>query len=288
MINWPQALCEELASRRAIIFIGAGISSGSVNDNGTRPPSWETLLKIASVNVNILDDERVLVDELINKGLLLDAAEIIFDKASMASKRRLFDDNFAKPRFKPCKYHEIIQKINPKIVITTNYDQLYEQQCNALVAGNGYAVKKYTDKTILNDIRSKDNLIIKAHGCITDKEHLILTRSDYFKIKQENGDFYNILDSLLTVSTVLFLGCSMNDPDIQLILENTNISAKSDHPHYAVMVKGKHEAINRAMRKAYNIDILEYENQDGNHSDLISGLEELLIKVEELKPMLIQ
>lgn len=288
MINWPPALCEELASRRAIVFLGAGISSGCKNDEGIRPPTWEKLLETANSKVNLPNDENKLVNELIKKGLLLDAAEIIFDSVSTADKRALFDEQLAKPRFRPCAYHKLIQDINPKIVITTNYDQLYEQQCDALVAGNGYAVKKYTDKTILNDIRSKDNLIIKAHGCITEKENIILTRSDYFRIKQENGDFYKVLDSLLTVSTVLFLGCSMTDPDIQLILENTNISAKSDHPHYAVMAKGQHKAINKAMRKSYNIDILEYDNADGTHSELEEGLLELVEKVTLLKPMLIQ
>jgi len=288
MINWPNSLCEELAARRAIIFIGTGISSGSTNSKNERPPEWKKLLKKAADKFNIASDELTLVSELIDKGLLLDAAEIIFDRANPADKRALFDECFAQPKFQPCSYHELIQKINPKILITTNYDQLYENQCGALLAGNGYTVKKYTDKTILNDIRSKDNLIIKAHGCITEKENLILTRSDYFRIKQENGDFYKVLDSLLTVSTVLFLGCSMTDPDIQLILENTNIAAKSDHPHYAVMAKGQHEALNNAMKKSYNIEILEYENKDGKHTELVNGLDSLADKVQELKPMLVQ
>lgn len=288
MIHWPDSLCEELAARRAIIFIGTGISSGSTNDKNARPPEWKELLEKAAIKFNIGADESALVNNLIEKGLLLDAAEIIFDKANVAEKRALFDECFARPKFNPCQYHELIQKINPKILITTNYDQLYESQCNALIAGNGYTVKKYTDKTILNDIRSKDNLIIKAHGCITEKENLILTRSDYFRIKQENGDFYKVLDSLLTISTVLFLGCSMTDPDIQLILENTNIAAKSDHPHYAVMARGQHEALNKAMKKSYNIEILEYDNEDKSYSELVNGLETLAEKVDGLKPMLIQ
>ncbi|MFS1876574.1 SIR2 family protein [Enterovibrio norvegicus] len=288
MINWPESLCEELAARRAIIFIGSGISSGSKNLDDKSPPDWEKLLKNASEKFKINGEELTLVRKLIDKGSLLDAAEIIFDNANNADKRNLFDECFATPKFEPCNYHKLIQKINPKILITTNYDQLYERQCNALIAGNGYTVKKYTDKTILNDIRSKDNLIIKAHGCITEKENLILTRSDYFRIKQENGDFYKILDSLLTISTVLFLGCSMTDPDIQLILENTNISAKSDHPHYAVMAKGQHEALNKAMKKSYNIEILEYDNDDGTHLELTFSLEKLVEKIDEIKSILIQ
>ena len=181
-------------------------------------------------------------------------------------------------------YTKVLQLLSEfRITITTNYDQLYEQQCGALVAGQGYAVRKYTDNKILNDVRSKDNLIIKAHGCITDTEDLILTRSDYFKIKRDHSQFYNVMDSLLTVNTVLFLGCGMGDPDIQLVLENTNIAAHSDHPHYAVLPAGRHRALKRAMENAYNIRVLEYElDEDGGHSKFLESLKALKEEVDQL------
>ncbi len=283
MINWPDSLVEELAFKRAIIFIGSGISATSSNDNGISPPTWKALLYSANDKFLNDDGDKDLVKSLIDKDLLLDAAEIVFDNVSQPERRRFFTSIFAEPRFSVSEYHSVIQKINPKIAITTNYDQLYEQQCGALVAGQGYAVRKYTDSKILNDVRSKDNLIIKAHGCITSTEDLILTRSDYFKIKRDHSQFYNVLDSLLTVNTVLFLGCSMGDPDIQLILENTNISAHSDHPHYAVLPTGKHPALKRAMKNAYNIRVLEYEVDDkGSHTQLLESLESLKVEVETL------
>jgi hypothetical protein len=283
LIDWPESLIEELAFKRAIIFIGSGISASSKNDAGNSPPTWKELLNRAKDRFLRDESDKELVNTLIDKDLLLDAAEIIFDDVVQPERRSFFSAVFAEPRFKVSDYHSVIQKINPKIAITTNYDQLYEQQCGALVAGQGYAVKKYTDKKILNDVRSKDNLIIKAHGCITDTEALILTRSDYFKIKRDHSQFYNVLDSLLTVNTVLFLGCSMGDPDIQLILENTNISASSDHPHYAVLPEGRHRALKKAMLNSYNIKVLEYElDGTGGHSKLLESLEELKDEIELL------
>ncbi|WP_345857794.1 SIR2 family protein [Shewanella algae] len=287
MIDWPPSLIDELASRRAIIFIGSGISAGAQNDEGQRPPDWRGLLEKARDMFIHTQDERDFVDEQIKKGALLEAAEVILHDIPQPERRRFFVDVFATPRFKPYKVHELVQKINPKIVVTTNYDQLYEEQCGATMAGRGYSVRKYTDRGILDDIRSKDNLIIKAHGCISDTKHLILTRSDYFEIKQNHGEFYKVLDSLLTISTVLFIGCSMADPDIQLILENTNISAPSQHPHYAVMVKGTHPALIKAMQSSYNIKILEYDyDENAGHSFLQTSLESLKDSVEAALPFM--
>jgi len=281
LITWPESLVEELAFKRAVIFIGSGISASAVNDNGKSPPTWKQLLENAKNKFLADVDDRDFVDELIEKELLLDAAEIIFADVAQPERRRFFQAEFAEPRYKVSEYHSIIQKINPKIAITTNYDQLYEQQCGALIAGQGYSVRKYTDKKILNDIRSKDNLIIKAHGCVTDTEALILTRSDYFKIKKDHAQFYTVLDSLITINTVLFLGCSMSDPDIQLILENTNISAYSDHPHYAVLPTGRHRALKKAMENSYNIRVLEYAlDSTGGHSELLRSLGDLKNQID--------
>lgn len=287
MINWPPSLIEELAARRAMIFIGAGISASAEAPGGKRPPTWKALLLDAKDRFIRSKDEKTFIQELIDKQLYLDAAEVIFDSVGQAEHREFFTENFATPNYEPSDFHKAIQEINSKIVITTNYDQTYEIQCDALRAGRGYAVRTYIDNKLLNDIRSKDNLIIKAHGCINKTESIVLTRSDYFEAKRKNGYFYHILDSLLLINTVLFLGCGMSDPDIQLILENTNIAAYSDHPHYAILPRGRHPALIKAMERTYNIKILEYDHIDGDdHIHLLNSLNDLAAKVNTLRPAL--
>jgi hypothetical protein len=285
VIDWPNSLVEEVASKRAILFLGAGISSSSVNAANARPPSWKLLLETACVKF-VKAADLAYVHELIAKELYLDAAEVVFDGVAQADRRLFFQEALAAPRFLPSELHAAIQAINAKIVVTTNYDQLYEVQCDALVAGRGYSVRKYNDKNILNDIRSKDNLIIKAHGCMNNTEDLILTRSDYFKIKKNHTQFYNVLDSLLTINTVIFLGCSMTDPDIQLVLENTNIAATSDHTHYALMPRGRHPALLRAMSNSYNIKALEYDPANG-HAELLDSLCDLKVRIDDLRQVLV-
>ncbi|SIQ63778.1 SIR2 family protein [Aeromonas veronii] len=291
MIDWSQHthLIEELASKRAIIFIGAGISAGALSKKEPKvnPPTWKSLLKTARDKFLTTCEDKKFVTKLIAKGQLLDAAEIIFNTVSAPERHAFFSREFAIPNYEPCPLHKVIQDINTKIVITTNYDQIYEQQCGALIAGQGFKICKYTDNNLLNSIRYKDNVIIKAHGCVSQTEDIVLTRSDYFKMKRDYSQFYNILNSLLMVNTVLFLGCSMSDPDIQLVLENTTISAHSSYTHYAIMPSGTHASLSKAMEKSYNIKMIEYElDEHGGHSKLLGCLEDLSMLVAEQRPIM--
>jgi hypothetical protein len=83
-IDWPQTLVTEIAERRCIIFMGAGVSMGSLGeDHVTRPPNWETFLRRAAELPPAEPDKR-LVKALINKYQFLDAAEIILDRSNHA------------------------------------------------------------------------------------------------------------------------------------------------------------------------------------------------------------
>ncbi|NHZ67182.1 hypothetical protein [Massilia genomosp. 1] len=127
MINWPDSLVEEIASKRAILFLGSGISSSSTNAAGARPPSWKKLLEDAGAKFANPNDLKY-VGELIGKELFLDAAEVVFDGVPQADRRIFFQQIFAAPRFSPSPFHAAIQAINAKIIITTNYDQLSQLQ----------------------------------------------------------------------------------------------------------------------------------------------------------------
>jgi hypothetical protein len=282
MIEWPKPLIEELAGKRALVFLGAGVSQSAENSAGLEIPGWRKLLEMARDRfcVGTKAPDKSQADELLGKMLLLDAAEIIFHAVDQADKRRFFSEIFASPDHRPSKLHKHIKELNAKVVVTTNYDQLYEEECGALRAGRGYAVRDYTYRSLLNDIRSKDNIIIKAHGCVNATEGIILTRSDYFTIKRDYASFYSTLDALLLVNTVFFVGCSLTDPDITLILENTNIAAFSDHKHYAVMPSGAHGALRHAIERGYNIKVLEYRSAD-NHKELLDSMESLVSLVHD-------
>jgi hypothetical protein len=277
MIAWPDALVTELAERRCAIFMGAGVSMGSVAEDGVRrPPSWQTFLDNALVLVHDLKDHRH-AKTLINKGQFLDAAEVITDRSNPADFGSYVRATFVQPHFAANDLHKLILEIDPKIVITTNYDEIYDQYCKSGHADSGYNICRYYEPFAVDNIRSRIRLIIKAHGCITDTTKIVLSRSSYFSARRDYPGFYDLLDALFLTNTLFFVGCSLTDPDIQLVLENANISVPSAHPHYALVEKTRHPSIKLAIKKTHNIELLEYPK--GKHNLVVSAMTDLRDKV---------
>ncbi|MDB5278798.1 MAG: hypothetical protein JWR61_3753 [Ferruginibacter sp.] len=278
-MNWPKALITELASRRCIVFLGSGASAGCVSqDNMKSPPIWSAFLQSL---INLMADKTDLptILDYKQKEKYLDAAEIIKKNISPADFSAFIREELVTPRYKPSKIHESILDIDPKIIITTNYDDIYDSFCRTGAAHEGYNVSKYYDSHIISDLRSPVRLIIKAHGCISDASQIVLTKSEYFRVRQKYASFYKVLDSLFLTHTILFLGYSLTDPDIQLVLENVNIAAPSAHPHYFVTGNNINPAIKLANKSAYNIEFIEY--LAGNFEELNEGLIELSENVKE-------
>lgn len=258
MMDWPVALIAELAARRCIIFFGAGASAGCLSaDKSCKPPLWETFLTQLKAAMPA-GTGFSSIDALIAKERFLDAAEIILGKVAPADFTRIVRQLFVTPRYCASKIHEAVLEIDPKVVVTTNYDDIYDNYCRTGMASDGYNVCKYYEQHLVNDLRSPVRLVIKAHGCVSDPSRIVLTRSQYFKERQHYAAFYQVLDALFLTNTILFLGYSLSDPDIQLVLENSNIAAQSSHKHYAFVSDELHPDIEQAISNSYNIHFIKY------------------------------
>jgi hypothetical protein len=272
-MDWPNALIGELASRRCMIFLGAGASAGCLSSDGTRtPPTWKGFLDELKTTMPSGTDTRT-IDDILSKDKFLDAAEIILSKISPADFSRIIRQLFVQPRYSKSRIHEAVLKIDPKIVITTNYDDIYDNYCRSGMAVDGYNTCKYYEQHLINDLRSPVRLVIKAHGCVSDPSKIVLARSQYFKQKQHHSSFYNVLDALFLTNTLLFIGYSLSDPDIQLVLENSNIAAPSSHTHYAIIPNDIPHDIEQAAAKAYNIHFLKFSSTD--YQEVENSIEEL-------------
>ena len=89
MINWPPALVTEVAERRVVVFVGAGISKAA----HANMPSWPSLLGDMSKKLSKKKD-RELVKRLIRYERLLDAAELINSQLLPADRRAILEDRF--------------------------------------------------------------------------------------------------------------------------------------------------------------------------------------------------
>ena len=245
-------------------------------DGVSHPPDWEQFLRNAAGLVHN-DTDRKYALSLINKYQFLDAAEIITDRSHPADFTDFLRATFVQPHFSPSELHKMVLEIDPKIVITTNYDEIYDHYCNSGQAESGYNICKYYDRFAVENIRSRIRLVIKAHGCVSDATKIVLSRSSYYAAKRDYPGFYQLLDGLFLTHTLLFVGASLTDPDIQLVLENANLSVPSAHPHYALVEKTRHASIKAAIKKTHNVELIEYPRR--RHSVALDAMTDLKDKV---------
>lgn len=278
MVDWPDTLAQEILKERCILFLGAGVSASAADDRGDHPPEWAEFLRDASALVKD-GGRREAVDRLINENRLLVALQAIKDLSDPAEYNQLLDRNFNNRQYKPSELHKLINELDCRIVITTNFDKIYETYCLSF-PGSGHAFKviNYMTPGLADELRSDTRLIIKAHGTIDSIPEMIFTRAQYHKAKQDHSNFYDILKALFLTNTILFIGCSLDDPDILLILEDVRIMGNPTKPHYAIIKKGKSEFLIRDWRATHNIHVLEYEP---DHAAVVPALNELVQRVNE-------
>lgn len=221
---WDDSIIQEVAERRAVFVLGAGASMACETPDGRRPPSWGDLLDLLNGAVANYS-ERTYANSLISSGRLLEAAEVIRMNISAPEFTRIIRENLRNPDYQPSGIHKAIIEIDPKIVITTNYDEIYEKLFRNL-AGNGYTVVKPNEQeNIISNLRSGDRCILKLHGCVTQTQDIVLNKTSYFNNRRKFPKFYNTIDAIFLINTIIFIGTSLDDPDLQLVLENAQIAA---------------------------------------------------------------
>lgn len=147
---------------------------------------------------------------------------------------------FLKEKFCSKKYEtniidEIIIKLQPEHIITTNYDHLLENVKDPRVS-------RYAIITKDDDILSQKgrNYIIKMHGDIDDIENIVLKEEDYLNYSQNHIIIETFIKSLLIDKTFLFVGYSLNDNNLKLIMSYIDFFVKEKmvenrQPHYLVV-----------------------------------------------------
>jgi SIR2-like protein len=273
---WPRSLVRELAERRGIIFLGAGASRTCQAPNGRSIPGWIDML--ASFRDKLKPQDQAAFDDKMGRERLLEAAQIVVDGTPPGDFDWHMRELVEIPGLEPSQLHECVNEIDQSVVMTTNYDSLYEKYWNKLAATSAsgldrpFAVTRFFDDDAVNHLRSNRRLIMKLHGTIEKTNQIVLSRSQYFQAKQSFPGFYSVVDALILTRTVLFIGCGFSgDPDIDLTLENAVIAAPSAYPHYALVRRGRHPSEVDSIRKTFNIVLLEYDE----HEEVVDRLQEL-------------
>ena len=198
-------LKKAIRDRNVILFVGAGVSAT------LKLPTWSQLIEhIAS--------ELGYDAEIFNQygDSLLLAEYYVIKKGRIGELRRWMDRNWLidADKIQHSRIYELIVQLNSPLIYTTNYDCCLE---------SAYDIWKKDYKKIVgvDDLVGLDPMttqIIKFHGDTISDESIVLTESSYFR----RLDFESPLDiklrSDMLGKSLLFLGYSMTDINMRLLI----------------------------------------------------------------------
>ena len=195
---------------KLIIFVGAGISKNS------DLPDWEQLIKVFvdKLNYPISEGNKLSSDEY------LKIPQYYYNIYGNEEYKKVIKEELDVER-QPNDIHELIFKLNPKHIITTNYDRLLEY---TVVEQRMLFDVITKDKDLLDSKKSK--YIIKMHGDIKELDNIVLKENDYLNYSQNHILIETYIKSLLVDNTFLFIGYSLNDYNLKQIISWVEYLAK--------------------------------------------------------------
>lgn len=275
MINWPDSLVDSLARRTCVVYLGSGVSHNSVNHEGKNPPTWRTFLKRGCDILHKEPAKKKSVEEKIKANDYLMACELLRKAIGTDDFNKFLKKEFQTPQYHEADIHKYIFELDSKIVITPNFDKIYDVYAQKMTYGK-VVIKNYTDKGIIDCIRNSERFVLKIHGSIDNPDNLIFSQADYAHARNNYFNFYQILNSLLLTQTFLFLGAGLNDPDIKLLLENYAFQYPMSRKHMFVIPNNQMGEDERSIyNETLGVDFLLYDRKD-NHKELTDSIKELV------------
>lgn len=278
----PDDLIAQVARQNCVAFVGAGLSAA------VGLPGWPRLIRqmidwCESHGISLpnkADIERLL--EVKNN--LLDAADALRSNMGDGKYRQFLEEVFLRPDLKPTEVHKILVKIPFAGVGTTNYDPLIEEAYREVHPDAPFSVFTQVDYEQLGTaLHAKRFFVLKAHGTIERPETIVLGRKDYNRLIHGSEDYRTFLRALFLQKTVLFLGFSMTDPELLLLLGELNEIFQGNTPtHYALMdVSDTTQTEQDQFKDYYGVRIIPYTPSAADHPEVKAFLLELSERVTQ-------
>ena len=192
-------------SGRLALFVGAGVSLGA------GLPSWRGLLRNIAATTSLSTDALEHFDKL----SLLDQAALLASSLRDETLGSLIAKQFSQAKHFSLA-HALLATLPVQAVITTNYDQLFEQASAG--AGIETAVLPYQPAS------SKQRWVLKMHGCVTTPDDIVLQRSDYLRYNTSRAALKGIVQAALITNHMLFVGFSLRDQNFHEAADDVRLA----------------------------------------------------------------
>lgn len=263
------------------LFIGTGMSKAILK---TTALSWKELINKCAEEFDInlqkdIDIEGLGYPEIASKiaKLISYKNDIEYFDAIKKLKEKIAEFTCWYPREEDRKvYGEILQKINPSWIITTNYDLIIE----CLLTGKCLPLEP------------NDQLIAPAslipiyhiHGIRTNPDSIVISQEDYIRLFRPSEYRQQKLPLLMKESTTLIIGYGLNDINVLTAFDwtqNLYCNQKTIHPHEIIQLLHTDTPKDTPYRDHNGIIIIEFTDL----RNILSEIAELIInnKQAELK-----
>ncbi len=278
---------------RVILFLGAGMSFGAsrrgrkglaerdhwgtvdhggegsdqieliLNDDQEPFPTWSRLKSRMRQRLAMADEQdQGSLNRFFRSSDALDWAQLF---RNVVGEANYFD--FLRSQFQPTSpvdywitpSHEELVRLDLSLIFTTNYDDLIER---AYIFGQRQLTTSATaDEYIAHRNPTPERHLIKLHGTIGRPATVVLTRADYARARVERRRIYDHLKLDVEQATYLFVGFSLTDPNVNVLLDDARLETGGELPP-SYTVQGRYDAATDVYYRSMGINVVWIDSWD--------------------------
>lgn len=251
------------------VFVGAGVSRLS------GLPTWSDLIKLMLKEMPDLKYE----EDKLSSDDYLKIAQIYFNTYGEEKYKDKVKGSF-KEDCTPNKIHDMIYALHPNHILTTNYDNLLEQE--AVKVGRNFSVIN-ADNAVSS---APSSYIIKVHGDFSSS-NFVLKEQDYLDYEQNYKLIDKLVKTIFSTNLVIFIGYSLQDYNIKLILNWVkNVQADSFIKPIFIHIDDPLSELELDYQNKRGLRVLQttdFGDLPNNYTDKYSKVLEPIIEYEDKK-----
>ncbi len=214
--DMPKEIIEAVTNDDLVLFCGAGIST---ENRLVLPMTFYESIKeelgINNKNISFSELMEMYCKQPNGRKKLL----------RKISERFHYIQSFPEIEHLATLFHSELKDIYQiRTIITTNWDTYFENYCDAM------PITIPEDFAFWDD---KSRFVLKIHGSFNNLSSVVATKEDYDKCfnNLQNGIIGATLKNILATKTVVFIGFSFGDEDLNMIIDYLRTELGDLYPH---------------------------------------------------------
>ncbi|MBB6330903.1 hypothetical protein HNP24_001853 [Chryseobacterium sediminis] len=239
-LNDVSLVREAINNDRLIVFAGAGVSK----DSGI--PLWGELI----------DEVKKYLNESTYESDALKIAQMLYNEKGEKEYNEILKKLIYKSFQRYNELHEVIFDLKPQHIITTNYDNCFEEVIN--VKGLPYSI---VSKDIDLPYAKFKNLLIKYHGDF-ENHNIVFKEDDYLNFNKDHTLKEIFVKSLFSNKIILFIGYRVADVNLKILIKDIQYILKKHHQRAYLL--NHNEEISESEIKYYEnlgVNIIKLDKQ---------------------------